>query len=413
MLLNSRNDGCPCRRRKRNIEIIKRTIRDTINDTMTRNYNRIIERKKRLYEKHTGHRIEPFSLFTNKSVEKKTLNETINKTLNQAFMENTQKCQNKLTQDQVIALECDVSEEVEREYAHRRAECNNKLLDPEVIGALSNIPNGLETMREQCDNLYPCVFTDITQDSIVSFNAACEIDSEMVQQIKQDIIDKLNEKLTDKSDGFTKTVNNVMSNITGSSLGGSSTEKIEETNRFITDISNIVDVKMAQEMLGEFSSSQHLSVKGGLAKGIHQKSTTDITQTLLNKNEQYDEVLNIVDRQVEIVVEEEERGLTDMWEDLTGVWGTWGIMLAVVVVAMVIGLAFILRSPESIKAVGEAGTGIASSARGMPMGRQPVPMARPIPMGRQPVPMARAIPMGRPIDQGTGLGFSGGYKLVI
>lgn len=290
---------------------------------------------------------EDFCFACSSSTNVNVVNKVFNETLNKSMLSATQKCQNKITSSQIINAKCDSTPEVVATFGNLRAQCIKDILEYN----LANKDKTPLNPDEACKSLFPCYYQDITQDSTISFNASCEIDNTLVTKIQAEMKKQLDEKYTSNTDGFTDALNSIADGIVNSSVGGSSNSNTSVVQDIKNSMTNIVDVKLMQEMVGQFVLNQNITLSGGSARGINQKNMLSIQQSILSKNQAYNDLINKMDIKEKKDTSITTRGVTDIvssfFDFLTS--GYIGIVVCAIAIMILIGFLgyMFFKTPDS------------------------------------------------------------------
>ena len=263
---------------------------------------------------------------------KETFMNTVNETINESFISSTTKCSNSLDINQDIKLECpkSPSESLVNLTAIKYKAC----LD---AGKDANINDFLE----QCEPLSKtCVISNIDQSAVVAFNTNCKIDSNMVENMKNELAKKLKEKSEDTSDSFGNALETVASGLTSTSKNKETT-KVDVINR----ISSIIDVKFMQEMANSFSVNQDVVIEGGgdsKISHISQKTQLDIVSSLTSENKVIKEMQQTLDKNEDVDNKKTKKGISDIIKDFFSTWQNIAIAIGLffAVVVIIIGITF-------------------------------------------------------------------------
>lgn len=287
------------------------------------------------------------------------INETVNKTLIESLIKNTTSCQNTISSNQIIDIECDASPETLKRYNEL-----NETIIPICVDAKVKIATDvgqeidMDNFIESCTS-YACVSKDLEQESVISFTGTCTVDNKMTEDIQNDMKQSLEDKLDNEEDGFTKAINTAVENITNFGDSGSTTTEVR--NSLLNDFKSVATTEILQEMINQFSSNQAIKIKstgGSLDKGISQRSRMELTTDLLVKNENYKSVLNKIDSSLKKDVKNVEKGFTHIWETTNEsfkafIYATGGV-IALIGIALIVGLVNFLKSDSGKMAISES-----------------------------------------------------------
>ena len=192
------------------------------------------------------------------SVENNT--EVIHDIITKVVLKSFNKCQNDLTGVQIVDLECNPS--------------------PEEISLAKNSQaciEGTKILREQGSiapepSCFACVQSDLTQESILQFDAKCQGQTLNHSEIRNDIANALNDQAELSVKGFQTPL--------------SSTESKNISN-MITKVANTFTNEVINESLSSLAMSQIITQKGsgGLQSFITQQSAARMLSNTMFTNE--------------------------------------------------------------------------------------------------------------------------------
>ena len=294
------------------------------------------------------------------------------------------KCNNSASINQNMNITCGTSEEVETErmlnipgyFEYRneadriRADSHKACLDALNSGEdYRKVSGKVYDSVESCENLrFGCVVSGISQDTLLSFKASCEVDADMTSDIQNSIKSELDNAASQHQtdDAF----GNIMEDVTSAlNVGGSSNDKtsMEVVNQVTNKMSQEINTNFIQEMVGSFSVNQNLTLEGNdgsKTSAISQEATMDIISDMVAKNTSVAKVSNEASTAVATTAEQvqETKGVADMFENLTGMIG--GMMSGPFII--VVGIVICVLAFMGMGAMGNGNAPGAPGAPGVP-----------------------------------------------
>ena len=98
----------------------------------------------------------------------------------------------------------------------------------------------------------------------------------------------------------------------------STDNKVTKNDKFTTRLVSTIDKNTLQTLLNKFAASQKIKVRGSDVSAVDftQKSVLNITQEVLNKNKQYTDLMNKIDRENKENKENKNKGLGDLVDSI-------------------------------------------------------------------------------------------------
>ncbi len=184
----------------------------------------------------------------------------INDTVTDVMLKTFNKCKNEASSSQVIEMECNPSIEMVKLIQNSPA-C---LTQAEVYK-----DKGITEPPSAC---FACVQTDITQESIITYDAKCKNKTINHNEMRQKIKNALEQQADAEVKGF------------GAPFSKTESENIsEQINKISQGFSN----EVINESLGKLSTAQQISMKGtgGLQSYITQKTAASMVSQSISENE--------------------------------------------------------------------------------------------------------------------------------
>ena len=271
--------------------------------------------------------------------------EAVNKMVNESYLSATNSCKVDVALPQTIKFTCDVSDETTQLLASAEAECKGTYAS--FFGEVDSMtPSQIRAMGDAINSACPpenykaCVVSGISQDAVVSSRVNCQIDNDMVNDLKADLQQRLENAASNETDAFGEALVNATRVL---NPGGSDEEVIESKTKIITDIVNTINVDLVNEIQSQYDASQTLQFEGQSysLKDVAQTMTLDIVTQALSQNTTLAETATKVSNETKNEASSQDKGLTDIFETFGELFSNpWfiGGVIAVVVLMFVLAL---------------------------------------------------------------------------
>lgn len=276
-------------------------------------------------------------------IERNIMVDVLNKSVFNSINRNTLECQNELSAVQDIRIKSTATAEQLKKFQENQNKCRE---------IYANLGYTGEEIKDLCPKAMVEV-SDISQDMVMSFKGQCEMDTETLNKIKNDITNQISQSAKEQSTSLGKALENISQVLNPTAWAGSDSnvqENIEQT------IKNVVEQNITNENITkavtQLAASQTLSFEadGGTlqANAIDQKSSYTILMDTITKNVIENVSENIMATESEQERETINKGVFQEIGDAVStvfdsIFGNWALIIIAVGIILLIGFSIFMR----------------------------------------------------------------------
>jgi hypothetical protein len=248
----------------------------------------------------------------------------INRMINESYLSATNSCKVDVNLPQTISFQCNVSDETAQLLIAAESQCRGQYTDLSA-----------EKVNEMCppDSFKSCVIDGVSQDMVVSSRTNCQIDNDMINTMKADLQQKLENAANSESDAFGEALVNATRVL---NPDGSDEENIETKTEIINEIVSKITVDLVNKIQARYNSAQTLEFEGQSysLKNVSQSLTMDIVTQALSQSTTLSDLEGSLSNDASNKSEKKQKGLTDIFEEFTDLFGSPMFIIGIVMVVV-------------------------------------------------------------------------------
>lgn len=258
----------------------------------------------------------------------------------ESMTEINNKCNGKLSSEQIMEFDFDNTEVMNRCVSYwRPSECKELIGDVNISGN--------------------------RQESEIFFEQNCEMSNDVAAEVAADVQGKLEAKASQETDAIADTLNTLSNSMTG----GSSGDKTYNENNFKNNVKNVINTKFTTDMFLNVQSKLDMSFEftgtyGSVAiQDNYQSILQEATSNALSNNNAVVEAVTKVEGDVAGEATQKQKGMFSALEDMFGMFGDNAMVSALcvficacvcILVSAIAAFTFMNTDAEKIDAIASA-----------------------------------------------------------